>query len=157
MTLNDFLSLWACCIKFFPKHIPGDTLICVEPMLLIRVPWTLNKLRSWSIYPFSLYFSKTALASIFPSKNCNHVSLINFMIFKILANGKHAWYASQRIRISLLKTSLTGFDIVSYFVSQHTKRCRARFTSGLNSGISNKCLYHSKTYLWITSTDNFHS
>ena len=38
---------------------------------------------------------------------------------------------SQRIRMSLLKTSLKGFDIVSYFVSQHTERCRARFTSRL--------------------------
>ena len=49
LTWENFLTLWTCCIKFFPKHIPGNTLICVEPMLLTRVPWTSNKVRSWLI------------------------------------------------------------------------------------------------------------
>ena len=39
MTWENFLTLWTCCIKFFPKHISRDTLICVESMLLTRVPW----------------------------------------------------------------------------------------------------------------------
>ena len=80
--------------------------------------------------PCSLYLSKTAFASIFPSRNFNHVSLIYFIIFKIYYQPIIS-PTYQRIRSWHLKTILASFEIVSNIVSQHTERCWARFTSGL--------------------------